>query len=214
MALTLYYGSGSPYSWRVQLALGHKGIDYEPRLLSFSKGEHRTPEMLKRNPRGRVPVLDDDGFSLYESAAIVEYLEERFPDRPALFPGDTRARALVRREREEADAYFGAPSEVLSGELFFKPREQWERPRIDRARAELFEELARREGALDGEFLAGPLSAADFTLYPFVALMARHELKDPTLELTRAVGPKLRAWMQRIEALPYFEATYPPHWRS
>ena len=75
MALTLHYASGSPYAWRVWLAVEHKGIPYELKLLSFDKGDLATPTFRALNPRGRVPALEDDGFALYESAAIVEYLE-------------------------------------------------------------------------------------------------------------------------------------------
>ena len=73
MALTFYFGSGSPFAWKVWLTLEHKGIAYTPKRLSFDKDETRTPEFLAINPRGRVPAIVDDGFALYESNAIVEY---------------------------------------------------------------------------------------------------------------------------------------------
>src|SRR5229473_6821470 len=88
MALAFYYASGSPYAWRVWLALEHKGIPYEMKTLSFDAGDLRKPEFLKLNPRHRVPVIVDDGFVLYESAAIVEYLEDREPGEPRLFSAD------------------------------------------------------------------------------------------------------------------------------
>src|SRR5689334_11937043 len=106
MNLVLYYGSGSPYAWRVQLALEHKALEYDRKVLSFSAGDTRKPEFLALNPRHRVPVIVDDGFVLYESNAIVEYLDEAYPGRGApLFPGDVRQRALVRRLIEETDNY-------------------------------------------------------------------------------------------------------------
>src|SRR5215216_2874463 len=79
MALTFYNASGSPYGWRVWLALEHKGLPYELKMLSFDKGDLKTPEFRALNPRGRVPVIVDDGFPLFESAAIVEYLEDKQP---------------------------------------------------------------------------------------------------------------------------------------
>jgi hypothetical protein len=54
--LTFYYGSGSPYAWRVWLALEIKGFAYEMKTLSFDAGEHKQPGFLALNPRGRVPV--------------------------------------------------------------------------------------------------------------------------------------------------------------
>ena len=62
MALEFYWGSGSPYSWRVLLALEYKGVPYESHVLQFSKQEHKSPQMLRMNPRGRVPVLRDGDF--------------------------------------------------------------------------------------------------------------------------------------------------------
>jgi glutathione S-transferase len=69
-------------SWRVLLGAELKGLDYESRLLDFSKGEVKTPEFLQLNPRGRVPVIRDDGFVLYESLPILEYFEDRSLEPP------------------------------------------------------------------------------------------------------------------------------------
>src|ERR1700753_559021 len=82
MALTLYWGSGSPFSWRVLLALEHKGLQYESQLLHFDKQEHQSPQMLKLNPRGRVPVLKDGEYVVFESVAILYYLDKKYPDPP------------------------------------------------------------------------------------------------------------------------------------
>src|SRR6185436_350541 len=66
MALTFYYGSGSPYAWRVWLALEHKGIAYELMTLSFSAGDLKKPEYLKVNPRHKVPAITDGELALYD----------------------------------------------------------------------------------------------------------------------------------------------------
>ena len=79
MALTLYWGSGSPYSWRVLLALEHKRLPYESQLLHFDKQEHQSPQMLKMNPRGRVPVLKDGDYVVFESVAVLYYLDVKYP---------------------------------------------------------------------------------------------------------------------------------------
>jgi len=65
MALTLYYLSGSPYAWRVWLALEHKRIPYELKAMSYDAGDFKRPDFLALNPRHRVPVIVDDGFALY-----------------------------------------------------------------------------------------------------------------------------------------------------
>ncbi len=212
MPLTFYYASGSPYAWRVWLALEHKQLTYDLQTMSFSAGDLRTPEFLAINPRHRVPALVDDAFSLYESAAIVEYLDEKYPG-PTLFPGDTQQRAIVRRLVREADEYFADAMDELLHEILFKPQEKWSTERIQRGRQRLADELAVWEGLVRGDFVAGPVSAADYTLYPMVALTLRCDKKKPDLAVNSLVGPRLSAWMERIEALPYFRKTWPPHWK-
>ena len=82
MALELWWGSGSPYSWRALLALEYKQLTYESHLVQFAKQEHKSPQMLKMNPRGRVPVLKDGDYVCFESLAILHYLDRKYPERP------------------------------------------------------------------------------------------------------------------------------------
>ncbi|HTS52132.1 MAG TPA: glutathione S-transferase family protein [Burkholderiales bacterium] len=212
MALIFYYGSGSPYAWRVWLALEHKRVAYDHKTLSFSAGDLRKPEYLAINPRHRVPAVVDDGFALYESVAIVEYLDEKYPG-PKLFPGDARQRALVRRMVQEADQYYAVAMEKLVDQVLFTPQDKWDPDKIDEGRQGLTRELAQWESLIRGHYLAGELSAADFTLYPLIALTLRMEKKKPDLALSGAIGPTVAAWIKRIEALPYFQKTWPPHWK-
>lgn len=216
MAIVLYYGSGSPYAWKVQLALEHKALPYERRVLSFSAGDTRKPEFVALNPRHRVPTIDDDGFVLYESNAIVEYLDEQYPGRGApLFPGDARSRALVRRLVCEVDSYFSPALDLVTDELFGKKPEERDSATIAKGRAAVVEELATFTRSLRGPFLAGPLSAADFALYPLVAFVYRaQEVRMPELDADGMLTPELRAWKARIEALPYLASTIPPHWQK
>jgi hypothetical protein len=58
------------------------------------------------------------------------------------------------------------------------------------------------------------LSAADFSLYPCLMLALRIEKRLPSLGISGMLGPRLSAWMRRIEGLPYYDRTYPPHWRA
>jgi glutathione S-transferase len=212
MALTFYYGSGSPYAWRVWLALEHKGIPYEQKVMSFASGELRKPEYAAINPRQKVPAIVDDQFSLYESAAILEYLDEKYPVR-TLFPGDVRQRALVRRMAAEADQYYAVAMEKLVEQVLFTPPEKWNADEIAQGRAGLAQELTLWETLMRGDYLAGDLSAADFTLYPLIALSLRMEKKKPDLDVRGMIGPNVTAWMKRVEALPYFQKTWPPHWK-
>ena len=214
MALTLYYMSGSPYAWRVWLALEHKQIPCELKTMSYDAGDFKKPEFLALTPRRKVPVIVDDGFALYESAAILEYLEDKQPTEPRLFSADLRQRAIERRLVREADQYFAAAMEHLVEAVLFTPRERWSPERIAAAGAELKQELALWETAIAGDYLAGALSAADFTLYPQLALVQRIGSRNPGLLAADMIGPGVSAWMRRMEALPCTRKTWPPHWKG
>ena len=214
MALTFYYGSGSPYAWRAWLALEYKGVPYELKTMSFSAGDLKTPEFLKVNPRHRVPAIVDDGFALYESVAIVEYLDEKYSAGNKLFPGDVKQRSLIRRMVQEADQYYSTAMEVLVDEILFTPQDKWNAARIAEGKKKLTAELAKWEAVGTSDYLACTVpTAADFALYPLIALTLRMEKKDPSLNIQSAIGPRVTAWMRRIEALPFFKKTWPPHWK-
>lgn len=218
MAITFYYGAGSPFAWRVWLALEHKLLDYEFKLLSFSDGDLNKADFARLNPRRRVPVLVDtqgeDPFVLYESPAILEYLEEAYPGSGMpLFPGDARGRALVRRMVCEADNYVAPAVNRLLARVLFTPQPQWNEEKIAAARSECVQELNAWAPQLRGDYLAGPLSAADLTLYPMVALALRCENKRPDIAVRAALPQQMGSWMRRIGGLPYLSKTWPPHWK-
>ena len=213
MSLIFYYGSGSPFAWKVWLCLEHKGIDYTFKLLSFDKGDTKTPEFLAVNPRARVPAIMDDGFPLWESNAIIEYLEDRYPQKP-LLPKDAKSRARIRRIVSAADAYLLPPIGDLAEETIYKS-DGGDAKLMAEAREKVYAELARFDAALPGDFFAGDeLSLADFTIYPHLRLLVRIEERKPGLGIGGNMPERLTAWMKRIEALPYYTKTIPPHWRS
>jgi glutathione S-transferase len=215
VAITLYYGSGSPYAWRVQLALEAKGLPYERKVLSFSAGDTRKPEYVRLNPRHRVPTIVDGDFTLYESNAIVEYLDEAYATHgQKLFPGDARRRATVRRIVSEVDGYTSETTDAVIDQLLYVKPEARDAAKLDAARSAVAEEFAFVARYLAGDYLVGPLSAADFALYPFVAFMDRCHQRVPEFDAASLLPAALAAWKKRIEALPYFEATWPPHWRT
>ena len=220
MAITFYYGAGSPFAWRVWLALEHKLLDYQLRVLSFSEGDLKKSEFAALNPRRKVPVVVDaqgEGqvpFVLYESAAILEYLDDAYPGSGmSLFPGDMRGRAQIRRMVCEADNYVAPAVNRLLSRVLFTPEAQWNEDKIAAAHRDCVEELDAWEPQVRGEFLAGPLSAADLALYPMIALALRCENKKPDLGVRAALPQPMRSWMQRVEGLPYFSKTWPAHWK-
>jgi glutathione S-transferase len=213
--IDLYYGSGSPYAWRVWFALEHKALPYELHVMSFSAGDLKTDAYRAINPRGLVPAIVDGDFRLAESAAILEYLQDAYPDAGApLFPAEVHARAQARRTIREADEYLAHRMEALL-DLVFGPSETPDERAIENAREQLLAELSVLEAGAGEPFLAGSLGAVDFTVYPMLALTLRmQDRKRPQLRIRESLGPRITAWMRRVEALPCFERTYPPHWKS
>ena len=127
-------------------------------------------------------------------------------------------RAAVSRRRPAARA--GAPAHRGSRQLLLQGhRRGARRRRSGKSRRSASPTRSRRAArrwstkrrcsreAMRGDFLAGPLSAADFTLYPLVAALWRAEMKLPDLDAAGMLTPELRAWKKRIEALPYFDKT-------
>lgn len=213
MAVTFYYASGSPYAWRVWLALEHKGVPHDFKLLSFDAGDLRKPEFVALNPRRKVPVLVDDGFALAESAAILEYIAERWPEGPRLFDADLKRRALQRRMIREADEYAAPAMEKIAEAILFTPAERRSEPLIAALRGDLEKELACWEAAIEGDWLVGAVSATDFTLFPILALVRRMDKRHPALAASGITGPRMTAWMNRMETLPAVQKTWPPHWK-
>src|SRR3712207_5770055 len=93
MHLYGYFRSSAAY--RVRIALNLKGLNYETVATPLLSNAHRTPEYLQRNPQGLIPALEVDGQVLPQSMAIIEFLEERYPD-PPLLAQDAYARAQIR----------------------------------------------------------------------------------------------------------------------
>ncbi|PHR62955.1 MAG: maleylacetoacetate isomerase [Robiginitomaculum sp.] len=88
-----YFRSGT--SHRVRIALNFKGVEWQYQPLNFLTQQHKEKAYLDLNPQGLAPAIEIDGAVLFQSPAIIEYLEERFPE-PPLLPGDAISRAKVR----------------------------------------------------------------------------------------------------------------------
>lgn len=215
--LEIFWGSGSPYAWRVLLAAELKRIPYESRLLEFSKGDLRTPEFLALNPRGKVPVIRDGDFVLAESIAILAYLDRKYPERPLL--GKTPEEAgRIWAAITTFESYVRDTTTPLNRWLFGdKPRT----PDIDEARANVGRELDRVEARLaDHDWLVGDaISAADVVWFPtlrtYMRAAARNEARtrEVALHPLAEVYPNLARWVARVEAQPGYDKTFPPHWR-
>lgn len=216
----VFWVSGSPFSWRVLLTLEVKQLKYSARLLEASKGELKKPDYLALNPRGKVPTLKDGELVLYESLAIMQYLERKHPE-PAIFGRTPSETALIWRFISEFFSYlYASLSRVVTPLFFDKSKEKADDIRA--ATTELHPELTRLEEALGESAWLGSsaLSAADIAIYPFIKGLLRAAAKEEAKPLALGLLPLearysgVAAWMQRIEKLPGYERTYPPHWRQ
>ena len=215
--MEIYWAAGSPYAWRVLLAAEIKGIPYESKLLEFSKGDLKTPQFLAVSPRGKVPAIRDGDFTLSESLAILAYLDRKYPD-PPLFGKTPEEAGRIALAIADFESYLREPVSLVNRWLFGdKPRT----PELDEAHVKVAAEVARFEQRLGkGPWLVGAApSAADIVWFPtlraFVRAGVRNEARATELGLFPLAEryPNIGAWIARIEALPGYDKTFPPHWR-
>ena len=220
MSLTLYWGSGSPFSWRVLLALEHKGLSYDSELLHVDKQEHQSPQMLRMNPRGRVPVLKDGDYVVFESVAVLYYLDMKYPQQP-IFGATAQEAGVIMRVIWEFAAY-AEPALISITTAVFGDRVAVGIDALTDAMHVVGREARTLEGRLSKEewIVGARYSAADMVIFPWIQLLRRAldrtaaaELGARFLPMERNY-PALARWIRRIEALPGYERTYPPHWRE
>ena len=220
MALELWWGSGSPYSWRALLALEYKQLPYVSHLVQFAKQEHKSPQMLKMNPRGRVPVLKDGDYVCFESLAILHYLDRKFPERP-LFGVAAEEAGSIERVICEYQSYAEDHIQKIIFAILFQGVEG-RLEDVERALGSVIAEARTIENRLSASswLVGGGFSAADIVVFPGIQMLLRalerreaQDLRARLLPLD-ANFPAIAAWIERIEALPGYERTYPPHWKE
>ncbi len=208
MARPIVYGpAGSTYVWSVRLALAEKGVAHE--LVEVPFGAHREAPHLQRHPFGKVPAFEHDGFALYETQAILRYIDEGFMDCP-LQSTELHEFARMNQIIGIVDAY--AWPSIAAGIIFNRvlaPRlglpvdEKAVEAALPRARLCL-SEIARLQG--QQMFLAGDrISLADLMVVPLLAYFSRL----PEGEAALAEHPALQAWLRRMEERQSFQVTKP-----
>ena len=220
MALTLYWGSGSPFSWRVLLALEHKGLQYESQLLHFDKQEQQSPQMLKMNPRGRVPVLKDNDYVVFESVAILYYLDLKYPQPPIFGLSPEEAGVIMRVICEFQSYAEPAVQKIVSA--IFADQVAADIDNLTDAMHLVGREARTIEGRLSKEewIVGANYSALDMVIFPWIQLLRRALDRSAAAELGARFlpmernYPALARWIHRIESLPGYDRTYPPHWRG
>lgn len=220
MAIEVFWGSGSPFAWRVLLALEFKGLSYVSHQLQFSKQEHKSPQMLALNPRGRVPVIKDGDYVCFESLAILYYLDLKYP-KPPMFGNSPEEAGTIMRVICEYEAYIQPHVTKIARAVFFE-KADLAADEITEAMHILGREARTIEGRLSKtDWIVGDAySAADMVLLPGVQLLKRALEKPRAQELSSRFMPievnypALARWLARVAAQPGYERTYPPHWRE
>jgi glutathione S-transferase len=218
MAIDLYWGSGSPFSWRVLLALELKRLPYVSHLLHFDLQEHKAPQMLAMNPRGRLPVLRDGDYVVFESLAVLYYLDLKYPT-PPIFGRSPEESGVIMRVINEFQAY--TESSLMQ---IVRALQDGHTPRLGGELTQAMHLVAGEARTIEGrlsrsDWIVGEaVSAADLVIYPFIRLLHRSLLRPAAQELSARFMPAevhypaLAKWMLRVEALPGFAKTWPPHW--
>jgi glutathione S-transferase len=199
--IKLYTFPPSTNSRKVRIALLEKGLEFERINVDLTKREQKNPEYLRIHPFGQVPALDDEGFVIYDSTVINEYLEDEYPY-PPLMPADSEGRARARLLEDLRDSHFNPYFVHIMYEMR-KPEGERDPQRIDNAKTEIIKCLDRLERELQGkEYLVGAFSLAD------VAFMSNIELLDRfNIPVDANRFPNTVAWIARLKARPSFAAS-------
>jgi len=196
---------GSPYYRSALLGLEEKGVPY--RLSFLQPGGSKSPEHLARHPFGRIPVLEHGGFSLYETQAILRYVDT-LSSRPALQPQDPKTAARMDQIIGIVDWYVFPTitvkivAERLMSQVF------WQRPTNEETVAAAvpqaricIRELDRLKGS--GAFMAGDsVSIADLMLAPHMEYFSAVPEGQAMLK-----GTGIEEWLARMQSRPSMQAT-------
>jgi glutathione S-transferase len=218
--LTLVIGNRNYSSWSLRpwLLMRHLGIPFRERVLPLFGDAFRT-EIAKVSPAGRVPVLLDGDFAVWDTLAIVEYLAERFPAL-SVWPEDARARARARSVCAEMHSGFGHLRGQMPVNIEARlPGRGWNvqvQADVDRI-VGMWSEL-RAQHAAAGPFLFGRFSAADAFYAPVVSRFETYAVDTPApcdaYRRTILALPAMREWTEAALAERTFLAEDEPYRRS
>ena len=216
MAIDLYWGSGSAYCARVMLALEHKGLAFNSHQLKFDQQEHKAPHMLAMNPRGKLPVLRDGDYVVFESVAILYYLDQKYPQ-PPIFGCGAEEAGVIMRVICEYQAYAEPSLMQIVRQLLYTGG-----PALNEATNEATHEAMQRVAGeartierrlAQSDWVVGErFSAADMVIYPDIRLLLRALSVPRAAELAARFlpvevnYPALGRWLQRVAAsAPHLE---------
>jgi glutathione S-transferase len=201
MAIKIHYHPFSTYSRRVLMALIEKGISHELVQVDMAARKHREQPYLSLNPYGRVPTLEENGFVLYESTAILDYLEATHPA-PPLVPADARGRALVDMHMKLCDLQLTRQAGAIIFPKRFLPKDRWNEAAMAEAKKDIERHLGILETHLSGKtyLVAETFTLADLAYAPFLEFLPLMEIVPPSA---------VAAWSARLLSRPSAVKTKP-----
>jgi glutathione S-transferase len=197
--MKFYLNSLSPNTKRLVVCANELGLSPEMIELDFAKGEHKSSDYLRLNPNGKVPaMIDDDGFEMWESAAMAWYLAERNPSK-GLLPADLKGRADQMRWMFWNACHVEPAALSIAMERFIKPtmmKQDGDETKVASAMTDLSRYLPVLNGRLEGrEWLGDTCSLADLSLGVTIESCA-------LLNVDLTPYPHLMAWLGRLQARP------------
>jgi glutathione S-transferase len=180
---------------KVLTTLVETNTPYELVLVDLMKGDHKSPEHMARQPWGKVPTLDDNGFTMYESRAICRYINDKVGGK--LVPTDLRARALMDQWTSVEYSYFTTPTmKFVFHHMFQRPQEP---ASLESAKKELEHTLPVLDAHLAKHtyFAGTEFSLADVTYMPYVEYGMTTPVKDVFTKHTNFM-----AWWNRVNERP------------
>ncbi len=190
--LKIYGHPLSTCTRKVLTTVAERDLPYELVLVDFAKGEHKQEPHVTRQPFGRIPAIDDDGFELYESRAICRYLGD-----PGLVPTDAHARAKMEQWISvETSEFSGHAMKFVYHHIFQRKQDD---AVLDAATKALEITLGVMEQALTKQlyFADTQFSIADISFMPYV----EYTMGTPVKELY-ARFPAVMAWWGRVSERP------------
>ncbi|WP_255654296.1 glutathione S-transferase family protein [Corallococcus sp. EGB] len=205
--MKLYFHPLSGNSRRVLLVAAHLDIPLERIVVDLTTGKQREASYLGINPNGRVPVLDDGGFRLWESRAIMVYLAEKTPGQ-TLLPTDAQGRADVNRWLFWCSSHMAPANTVLVQENFVKQRTGRGPPDpAEVARGEAL--FAQTAPVLDSHLAGRTWVTQERLTLADLSIAASFALAGPA-RLPLEGYANLRAWLGRVQELEAWQRTAPP----
>lgn len=177
-----------------ELALAYESLD-----AGGAFGLVDTPEYRALNPNGRIPMIEDDGFVLWESNSIVRYLAARHAANSHWYPADVQARASAEKWMDWTTSTFAEPFRQLFWGVLRTPEAQQDWQQINAAKATCAELLSRVDQALAGQpYLSGEeIGVGDIPLGSFIYAWFEMPIERPPM-------PHLEAWYQRLKQRPAY----------